>query len=334
MIEMMEYKPTGMNIELTTCCPLRCPQCYCTLEGGKHIPLDIAKKALDEAAQLGVEHVELSGGETLCYPHLIELVAYARSQGIAPNVALSGWHFNDEVLAQLTEAGIEGIYISINGPTKELNDLSRDGFDLAISALETLKNAGFKRTYINWVMHRQTADYLPDMIDLAERYCVKCLVILMPKPDAHHELTSLPTVEQMEMAVDYAKRHKNTATSVGIENCFSQLLALYCRNPFWGNLNRGVDKGCGAGINALNVNVEGQYSPCRHLDLYEQFDTLQEYWENSTVLNKIRGLDKNAKEPCATCQFANYCRHCLAINHKLYGDLFIGNKHCAIKPNM
>ena len=67
-------KPDGMNIELTNCCPLRCPQCYCSLEGGKHIPPEVAIRAIEQGAALGVTHVELSGGETLCYPHLLELV--------------------------------------------------------------------------------------------------------------------------------------------------------------------------------------------------------------------------------------------------------------------
>ena len=62
-----------MNIELTTCCPLHCPQCYCTLEGGKHISLDTAREKIDEAAEHGVFVLHLSGGETLCYPWLYDL---------------------------------------------------------------------------------------------------------------------------------------------------------------------------------------------------------------------------------------------------------------------
>ena len=55
-----------MNIELTTRCPLRCPQCYCTLTGGKNIDLNTAIYWIKEGASLGVKEVMLSGGETLC----------------------------------------------------------------------------------------------------------------------------------------------------------------------------------------------------------------------------------------------------------------------------
>lgn len=115
-----------MNIELTTCCPLRCPQCYCTLEGGKNIPLDIAQRRLAEASALGVEHVELSGGETLCYPHLVEIIESATHYGLASSIAISGWRFDDAVLHQLTCAGIGSIYVSLNAPTEDQNAKTRD----------------------------------------------------------------------------------------------------------------------------------------------------------------------------------------------------------------
>ena len=98
---MMEKKVNhfeSINLELTTKCPLRCPQCYCTLEGGKDLSRETALRVIREAAELGAKHAELSGGETLCYPWLLDLVAEARKNGIVPNIAISGWHFDRHVL--------------------------------------------------------------------------------------------------------------------------------------------------------------------------------------------------------------------------------------------
>ena len=152
----------------------------------------------------------------------------------------------------------------------------------------------------------------------------------MPKPDSKRELNTLPNKEQMQKVVEYAKQYSKGDFIIGIESCFSQLLAMYSENKFWGNLNRGADKGCGAGIVSLSVNVDGLYSPCRHLDFFEKFDSMKDYWENSSVLNKIRGVDENRKEPCFGCRFSPYCRHCLAINAKIHNDLYIGNEFCPI----
>lgn len=318
----------GMNIELTTACPLRCPQCYCSLEGGKHIPLQTAIDALRQAKKMGLQHVELSGGETLCYPNLCELIQKANSLGVKSNIAVSGWHLDKPMLNKLIQAGISHIYVSLNAPTEELNSRSRDGYQYAISALQLLKESNFSEVYINWVMHRDTADTLPDMICLAKQYKVKAIVIMTPKPTSKHELHTLPTREQMK-----AVAHLVQISPPGflqIESCFSPLLAMVNESKFLGNMNIGPFKGCGAGRNNVNVSVDGEFSPCRHLEYFESWDSLEDYWVNSTVLQKIRKLEEKKQEPCASCKYGNYCRHCLAVNSKLNRDLFFGNNLCAL----
>lgn len=323
------YKPGGMNIELTTSCPLRCPQCYCSLEGGRHIPLETVKNTLEQAARAGVKHVEFSGGETMCYPSLYEVVRFARENGIAPNIAISGWHFDEEAYINLVNAGIEGIFVSLNGPTEEVNRLSRDGYHYAVSALEILKRMGFEKTMLNWVMHRNNADFFPQMIDLAEHYHVNTIVIMAAKPTAKHELNTLPTKDQMYQIANIVKQHKGKV-KMGIETCFSPLLALVSDNKLWGNRNCGPNKGCAAGRSALSLSVDGLYSPCRHLEYFEKWDSLEEYWTKSPILQKLRTLEESKMEPCASCRFCNYCRHCIAINSKLNNDLYIGNELCPL----
>ena len=62
---MSEFCPAleTMNLELTTNCPLHCPQCYCALTGGKNIDPEKAKFWIREGARYGVKNVMLSGGE-------------------------------------------------------------------------------------------------------------------------------------------------------------------------------------------------------------------------------------------------------------------------------
>ena len=108
-----------MNIEITTNCPLHCPQCYCSLTGGKNIDPDTAIYWIKEGAKAGVKYVMLSGGETLCYPHIYELIEAAVKYCGFANVALSGYKFTQEVYEQLLKAGVSGIFISLNGSQKK-----------------------------------------------------------------------------------------------------------------------------------------------------------------------------------------------------------------------
>ncbi len=322
------FTPQGMNIELTTKCPLRCPQCYCTLEGGKDIPYEIAAKYIRQAKAFGIRHIELSGGETLCYPHLYDLIKLAHEIGLETSIAVSGWHFTEECLNRLIESGLSNVFVSLNGPTEESNRMTRDGYHYATSALQLLQSRGFSNVYINWVMHRSNADYLPQMMQLAQKYSVRAVIILAPKPTSKHELKTFPSLEQMQNAARIIKSAR--PGTVLVESCFSPLLAIIRDTKLFGNLNIGRDMGCGAGKNLLSVNVDGMLSPCRHLEYFEKWDSLEEYWYHSQVLQEIRTLDEHKREPCDSCKYCNNCRHCLAINSKIYNSLYIGNTFCPV----
>ena len=323
------YAPRTMNLELTTNCPLRCPQCYCSLTGGKNLDLQTALHWIREGGKMGVKDVMLSGGETMCYPHLYEVIRATRDCCGTPNVALSGFGFTQSVYEKMIEAGVGGIYISINGSTEEINSLSRDGYVLAINALKLLQDNHYTNTTINWVMHSNNADDFPNVVALAEKYDVANLVVIGVKPDSKHMLSTIPSAEQMRFVSTFIKTH-NGKTRIFVESCFSPMLALTCDTKLFGNMNVGKNKGCGAGRNAFSVNVDGKLSPCRHLEYFEQWDTLEEYWNHSPILQNIRTLEDQKREPCTSCKFCNYCRHCLSINSKLNDDLYIGNQFCPL----
>lgn len=318
-----------MNIELTTNCPLHCPQCYCSLTGGKNIDPEKAVYWIREGSGMGVKEVMLSGGETLCYPHLYDVIRAARQYCGGVNVALSGFGFTQEVYEKLIEAGVTGIFISLNGSTEEINALSRDGYGLALAALELLQKNRYANTTINWVMHSSNGDDFARMVELAEKYEAASLVVMGVKPDSHKNLSTVPSREQMEKVKNIIQTHKGK-THLYVETCFSPMLALVCDTRLFGNMNVGKRKGCSAGRTTFSVSVDGLLSPCRHLEYYESFSTLKEYVENSEILKKIRHLEEERREPCSSCRFMEYCRHCLAVNAKIHHELYIGNEYCPI----
>ena len=55
-------------------------------------------------------------------------------------------------------AGVGGIFVSLNGSTKKIGSKTRDGYELAIHALELLRDMAFDGVHINWVMHSNNAD--------------------------------------------------------------------------------------------------------------------------------------------------------------------------------
>lgn len=320
--------PVLMNLELTTKCPLHCPQCYCELSGGKNMELETALHWIKEAAENQVKVVNLSGGETLLYPHLETLVKACSDYGMEANIAISGYGADKKTLEKLIRAGVSQICVSLNGSTEEINSCSRDGYDLARKALEELKKMQYANTYINWVMHSSNADDFENMIRLAERYEVSGIAVMVFKPDAEKQRKSVPTAEQIYKIAKCIKEYQGKVR-IEAEECFSQLRAVLGKR-FFTNLNRGIEKGCGAGRDGFSVSVDGRITPCRHLEIEEEFASLRAYWEQSQVLKELRNVEEKIEEPCQKCCYKNYCLPCVAVNWKMNGRLYMGDASCRL----
>ncbi|WP_455500618.1 radical SAM/SPASM domain-containing protein [Gemmiger sp.] len=320
--------PVTMNLELTSRCPLHCPQCYCDLTHGKDLDLDTALYWIDQAHQNHVQNVNLSGGETMVYPHLLTLIEACAKRGMQANIAISGYGITREVLEEIIQAGVGGIFVSLNGSTKEIGSKSRDGYDLAIHALELLRDVDFDRVHINWVMHNNNADDFANMPTLCEKYKVPNLSVMVFKPDSSHQLPSAPTGAQIRAVAEIIRQYKGPV-HFDIEGCFSQMRALVYQG-FLGNVNQGVGHGCLAGTAAISINVDGKITPCRHLEIPEETRTIREYWENSPTLAALRAAAQNPQEPCQSCKLQKYCLPCMAFNVKIHGKIYYGTKECPL----
>lgn len=321
-----------MNLELTTACPFRCPQCYCSMENVKHLALDTAKKALAEGAALGLQSVSLSGGETMCYPHLLEVISYAKKECGIPGVhaAFSGWRLTESVVTQLLEAGLDSISISLNGSTEAVNSLTRQGYADAIRALTLLRDMGYEHTTVNWVMHSNNVDDFDDLVSLCASFNVELLDVISFKPDAKAQLKSVPSQEQL---LTVAKKIKNQSgkPTIYVERCYSQLLALVADTKLFGNFNRGKFRGCTAGYDAVSVNVDGSYSPCRHIHYKENYGSIREYMEQSPVIRALAACDETvAEEPCKSCRFLLNCRPCIGVNTEIDDRIAFKNAYCHV----
>ena len=108
--------PTTLLAELTHRCPLHCPYCSNPLEMSRasaELTTEDWKRVFTEARELGVLQLGLSGGEPLVRPDVEELAAHARTLGLYTTLVTSGVGLTERRAAQLREAGLEHIQISI-----------------------------------------------------------------------------------------------------------------------------------------------------------------------------------------------------------------------------
>ncbi len=96
--------PITIDMALTRRCNYKCVYCYSTLQANdeKRMTLEVIKRFLDDAAEIGVKAVSLvSDGESTCSPYLYDTIVYGKSKGIDMALGTNGVLLRKERLKEI-----------------------------------------------------------------------------------------------------------------------------------------------------------------------------------------------------------------------------------------
>ena len=165
-------RPVGLLAELTHRCPLGCPYCSNPLElESRAEELDTAtwQRVFSEAAELGIIHIHLSGGEPASRRDLVEIVAHCAKAGLYTNLITSGIGLNEERVAELSRARLDHVQLSIQDSEAESADRIA-GYEGAYArkrdVARSVTEAGLPLT-VNAVIHRANVARAGAMVKLA-----------------------------------------------------------------------------------------------------------------------------------------------------------------------
>jgi pyrroloquinoline quinone biosynthesis protein E len=299
----VKFRPYALLAELTYQCPLHCPYCSNPAQypQGKELDTDEWKRVFEEAAQLGVLHLGLSGGEPLARRDLPELVAAAREAGLYSNLITSALGLDRTRLLALRDAGLDSIQISFQADEAELGDAIA-GTRAHARKLETARlvpEVGLPLS-LNVVLHRRNIDRLAQIIALAESLGAVRLELANTQYYGWGQLNRaqlMPTRAQVEAAGRIAAEAK--ARLAGKTDVIYVLPDYYETRP----------KPCmqGWGRRYLTVNPIGNVLPCPNATSIPRlrFDNVREHdltwiWNVSEAFNAFRGTGW-MPSPCREC---------------------------------
>jgi MoaA/NifB/PqqE/SkfB family radical SAM enzyme len=137
-----------------------------------HMPLDLALGTLAEAAALGMEELQLSGGDPLLYPHLVEVIRAAKSYpGVFVLMNSVGTGVTVDKAREIIDAGLGAWNFSVDtlDPAKydRLRGV-RGGLATIMQAIATVREAGrhvpeFRMNYMAVITRHNFRD-LPEVI--------------------------------------------------------------------------------------------------------------------------------------------------------------------------
>jgi pyrroloquinoline quinone biosynthesis protein E len=201
--------------ELTYRCPLHCVFCSNPVDYIRHdneLSTDEWIRVLREARELGAAQLGFSGGEPLTRDDLETLVREARELGYYGNLITSGVGLNETRIANLREAGLDGIQLSFQDSSRELNDfLSHTRtFDLKMRMAQLIKQHGYP-IVLNVVLHRQNIDHVTQILEMAEQLDVDYLELANTQYYGWAFLNRehlLPSREQLARAEEATQRFR------------------------------------------------------------------------------------------------------------------------------
>ncbi|MGF1561780.1 MAG: pyrroloquinoline quinone biosynthesis protein PqqE [Geminicoccaceae bacterium] len=297
--------PMALLAELTHRCPLACPYCSNPLElVRKSKELDTATwlNVFDQAAELGVLHVHLSGGEPAARSDLEALTQGAAQAGLYTNLITSGVGLSEARLRALADGGLDHLQLSIQGTDPASADEIggyRGGFAQKMRVAEWVAALDMPLT-VNAVMHRRNLDRLEQTLDLAVRLGARRVEIATVQFNGwavRNRDSLMPTRDQYE--------HANAIVAEARERLKGTLVIDYVPADHHAT----YPKPCmgGWGRIGMNVTPDGRVLPCHAAETIPGliFDhvsdrPLADIWRNGEAFNAYRG-DAWMQEPCRSC---------------------------------
>ena len=332
----MNPRPYVLLAELTYGCPLHCP--YCSNPTGPQAGLELEteewNRVFRQAAELGVLHLGLSGGEPLLRRDLPELVAAAHAAGLYTNLITSGVGLDVTRARNLRAAGLDSIQLSFQADEELLADTlaGTRAHRLKIAAAAAITQAGLPLS-LNVVLHRANIERLAAIIELAENLGAHRLELANVQYYGWAFLNRrslLPTREQSLRALEAAQSAR--------ERLQGRMEIVYVLPDYFETRPKPCMQGWGSRY--LTVNPYGQVLPCPNATSIPalQFENVREHplahiWHESASFNRFRG-EAWMPLPCRDCPERTVdfggCRCQAAL---LTGDSAATDPVCDLSPH-
>ena len=298
--------PLAVVAELTHRCPLQCP--YCSN------PVELIRKAgelstqawldvIDEAADLGVLQLHLTGGEPAARSDLEQLVERAEARELYTNLITAAVTLTRDRLADLADRGLQHVQISFQGAEPELADKIggyAGGHEKKLRAAGWVTDLGLPLT-LNAVMHRGNMDHAERMIELALELGAQRVEIANVQYygwGLTNRSTLLPTRQQLDAVTAIVEDAR-----VRLKG---RLIIDYVVPDYYARRPKSCMGGWGQRI--LNIMPDGRVLPCHAAgsipDLtFERVGDrpLADIWRTGSAFNRFRGTAW-MPEPCSSCE--------------------------------
>jgi AdoMet-dependent heme synthase len=335
--------------ETTRRCNLACLHCRAAAGSGPYpgeLTTDEGRKLLDDLATMGQVVVILTGGEPLLRDDIFDLAAYGTKLGHRMVMAVNGTLLTPAIAAQLKDAGIQRLSISIDGATAASHDQLRaveGAYAGALTGIAACQAAGLP-FQLNTTVTRANRLELPAIHELALKLGAAAHHVFVLVPTGRGELIrdELVTPEEYEATLNWLLERQRLGQLFIKPTCAPQYYRLWRQDAS----SRGepvtaathgmeaMTKGCLGGQGFAFVSYQGKVQPCGYLELVAgdvRQTPFPEIWANAELFQQLRRVD-DYHGKCRACQYRKVCGGCRARAYALSGDVLGEDPICPYNP--
>ena len=338
--EESQRKPrlNAIQFELTSRCNERCIHCYIPNGKKNHgfdMPTEKVKSIIDEFAEMGGQHVTLSGGEVFMHKDIIPIMQYCREKDMRISILSNLISLKDEQIPAIKEANISLLQTSLYSMDPAIHDAitTVSGSHAKTKAnLEKLIAADIPCQISCPSMKINYKGYV-GVLKYAQSKKIKAYTDYMIKAQADFDTSNLAnrpslkeTEELLRDIIEYDIDYKNL-TLQQMSKSEEQRIdpEKFAKQPL-----------CSVGINDFCITANGDVYPCSGWqamicgNVYKQ--SLKEIWDNSPQFAELRKITQGSFPKCLTCEARDYCHICLVQNYnESNGDMFkINPYYCEV----
>ena len=327
--EYFKNHPTlfTLQMDITQACTERCRHCYVPEYDPLFLPYEKICEVVDEFHSMGGLSISLSGGECMLHPDFDRIVRYIRSKDCIVAALSNLTLCTDEKIAALKEADAT-VQVSLYSMTPAVHDeitRRKGSWRETTDAIMRLRLADVPVRISCPALQINYRDY-PAVIKFAESLKMSAqtdfIMIAKADGDCSNLCNRLTLPQTRELLRDVILKSVPMESEYFNPGKKAEMLSPEA----WKQ-----QKICGAGIDSMCLNANGEYYPCPGFagmplgNCYEQ--SLEEVWLRSPVIQKLRAVRGEQFPKCAACNDRDYCSICMCRNFNETGDMFKAAEH-------
>jgi radical SAM protein with 4Fe4S-binding SPASM domain len=338
----------------TNLCNLRCKHCYQDTEHARRpdeLSLEDKLRVVDQAGELYTPMIAFAGGEPTIDKDLLPVLRRCQEWGIHTSVATHGGTMTPKLAAQLAEAGVKYVEVSLDSVHAEKHDAFRGVpgmWQRTTRGMRIVAETEGLRLGVAMCVHQGNVDEVEDMLQFAVEIGASTFAHFnfIPVGRGLEMVSGDLNPRQREALLETLNRWMQSG-KIGVISTAPQLgKVCLAYAPIDGRTAashagsgagwkaRVVAKylgGCGAGRCYVAIEPNGDVTPCVYLphrilgNVRErplgQLARDNQFWEIC--------CDREQRvSHCEVCEFKSYCGGCLARSDAYYGVLNGGDPGC------